>query len=408
MERTAMDFSTQESAELSEFRRAVGAWLDLHAPPEIRLPVEQALGSPAAAQWVRGFQRALAEQGWVAPSWPRTYGGGGLTPDHDRVVHEERAARSIPDLYHSNLYVARAVLAGGSAGQRRRFVRPLLRGDAVAWYAPSDSDLIADPDAATVQAERDGDVYIVSGAALLTGAFDRPGFLWVLAITDRAAPPPRRLSAFLVPAHLEGITLSPADRVFDGGEHLAMLADVAVPAEYRIGNEGEGQRIARQQYQPDADADRMVERQRMVVARLVQFVREVLKDRQPAARYQKVRQRVAEAYINVNVLRLLSLRNRWVRTQGQEATYQGIQYAVLARTMQSQLAETLLDTLGPHALVSDADLAPMGGSAETLERESLEGAGASLMVQQHLLAESLGMVSADGQRHPSVALDAEG
>lgn len=383
-----MDFETRDTQEIAKFRAAVRAWLDANAPEAVRLPYAQALGSGAVAAWVRGFQRDLADRGWAAPSWPQPYGGG-LSLDHDRAVREERSARTLPDLFDSNLHAARQILAGGDETQRARFLRPLLRGETIAWRSLADADLLIDPDAATVLADRDGDVYIVSGAAVFVGVWPQPGFLWTLAVTDREAARDRRLSAFLIPANLDGVDLGSADAMIAPDQHMVLLGEVAVPVEYRIGAEGEGAALARVTDQLDADANLALERQQAIVGQLLAYVRDTLKGTLPNARYRMVRERVAAAYINVHTLRVLSLRNRWARDQGAPPVHHGPQYAVVARLRQDELETTLLDTLGPFALLNSSKLSPFGSDATELPNTT--DTGAHSFLQTHLLAESLGL-----------------
>ncbi|MCX6022217.1 MAG: acyl-CoA dehydrogenase family protein [Chloroflexi bacterium] len=402
-----MDFSTHDTPEIAAFRQRAAAWIRQHAPQEVRLPPEQAPVSAAVRQWAPGFQRRLAAQGWAAPSWPLVYGGGGLTPAHDQAMQEELIAARVPDLYESNRQAARGVYAAGGEQQRLGFLPGLLCGEAVAWRSLADAALAVDPELATVRAERDGDVYLVSGAALFAGAPDEPRFLWTLAVTDPAAAPARRLSAFLIPATLDGITLTPADTVAGTPLYSVMLAEAAVPVGYRIGAEGDGQMIARRMRQPDADADRLLARQEAVVSLLAAHVRETFKGRVPARRYRKLREQVADAYIRVKELRALAMRNRWLRDEGRPAAAERAQYAVLARAGQDGLAETLLDTLGPFALVNNPEWAALGGEAEAMQRPDGADAGEPLL-DERMLAESLGLPTpqrepkpAEGQPSPS-------
>lgn len=388
-----MDFAVQQDPGMEGFRQEVSAWLDAHAPMGVRVPLEGALATPEVREWAGRFQRQLADLGWVVPSWPRAYGGGGLSPDHDMIVREELDSRSVPQLYETNRRVAAAILAWGSEQQRQRFLALLLRGDVTAWRPLADTEAVADPESVCTQAVKDGDVYFVSGAQVYFGEPKDPTYLWTLAVTDPDAPAHRRLGAFLIPADLPGITTIHLETVARGGQHSVTLERVPVPVEYRIGDENDGWAVAQSALETEVDADRSVREQQTLVAKLAQYCKETLRGSRPLSQYQEVQERVAEAYINTQVLRLVALRNKWIRSSGQKMTYQGAQYALLAKSMRLRLADTMLETMGPFALVSDREWAPMEGEAEGFQRTSLPGVnpGDSIVVQNLLIAHCLGL-----------------
>src|SRR5712691_9831268 len=112
-----MDFDDRYDAELEAFRRDVRNWLDANVPQYIQKPGD-GLSSSEVVEWHRYFQAQLADQGWVSPSWPLEYGGGGLTPTHDLIVQHELQAYNVPILYGSNRSVGSAILAWGAMSQK--------------------------------------------------------------------------------------------------------------------------------------------------------------------------------------------------------------------------------------------------------------------------------------------------
>ncbi|MBI4497267.1 MAG: acyl-CoA dehydrogenase family protein [Chloroflexi bacterium] len=387
-----MNFAVEDSPELAAFRRHVGAWLDAHVPPEVRMSRERARRAPQAREWVRGLQRQLADQGWAAPSWPQAYGGGGLSPAHDRVVREELDARQVPQLYEASLGVAAAILSCGSERQRQRLVRPLLRGESAAWRAVGEADAVADPETVTLQAVKDGDVYLVSGEEVCWGDPDGPTYLWVLAVTDPDAPARRRLSAFLIPVGLPGLASSDRATIAPGGQRTMALEQVAVPVEYRIGDEGDGWLVVQSAFPVDGDADRVLQEQQGFVGMLVRYCRERLQGRQPAYQYYETEERMAEAYIDAQVLRVLALRNRWRSSQSEATTYHGAQFVLLAQAMRERLATAMVEVMGPLALLDDPEWAPMHGEMEAWQRASLPGVspGERVAAQQRAINQALG------------------
>ena len=92
-----MSYSTQESRK--KFRQEVQAWLDEYAncPPELgEIPIEPDNMTYEMWQWARDFQRKLGTKGWLYPLWPKEYGGGGLTAEHDIIIKEELQNKKYP------------------------------------------------------------------------------------------------------------------------------------------------------------------------------------------------------------------------------------------------------------------------------------------------------------------------
>ena len=75
-----MDFEEVQSEEQRAFRWAVRAWLEQNTPSQIAVPAD---GSPLdldTQTTIKEFRRKLGGQGWLAPNYPKEYGGGGLSP----------------------------------------------------------------------------------------------------------------------------------------------------------------------------------------------------------------------------------------------------------------------------------------------------------------------------------------
>jgi alkylation response protein AidB-like acyl-CoA dehydrogenase len=388
-----VDFEFQPSQALEGFRREIRSWFDDNVPDGLPAHRPQDASSAVGPDRVRDLQRRLADMGWAVPSWPREFGGGGLTPDHDTVLREEMDASGIPPLFENNLQVATAVMAWGDDAQRARFLRPLLRGDFTAWRSAGEADAVSDPETVSTVAVKDGDDYIVSGEGLFYGDLGGPSHFWVLAVTNPEAPAHLRLSAFLVPANLLGLLVSEAETMAGGARQRAAMDGVRVSVDLRIGEEGVGWAVAQSSLETEADADREVREQRVLVAKLVGYTKNTLRGRQPLFQYKQVRQKVVESYIDAHVLRLLSLRNQWMRREGVQTTYHSAQYAIMAKGGKLKLASTMLETMGPYSLLSDHQWAPMNGEAEAFQRASLPGAkpGDSIVVQETLMGSRLGL-----------------
>ena len=84
-----MDFEYQYSEEQETFRREVRAWLDQNVPDDMTEPVDRNDLTDEQYAFARGLDRRLAAQGWLSPTMPTEYGGGGLSQEHAAIIAEE-------------------------------------------------------------------------------------------------------------------------------------------------------------------------------------------------------------------------------------------------------------------------------------------------------------------------------
>src|SRR3990170_634643 len=98
-----MDFELHYTGEQEEFRKGVQEWLKANLPRDMEPLVDPHHPTPEQYKWAREFRSKLGEKGWWAPTWPKEYGGGGLTLAHAVVLAEELAKYPIPEVYDIGL-----------------------------------------------------------------------------------------------------------------------------------------------------------------------------------------------------------------------------------------------------------------------------------------------------------------
>ena len=237
-----MDFSVSYTPEQQAFRAAARAWLEEFVPRDLIIPPD---GSPLDSdtqEKVRGFRLKLGEKGWLAPSWPREYGGGGLSPDFDIVLSEEMRRMQLPSMGDNSRWIP-AMMVWGTEEQKRRFVTPSLRGETITWQAFNEPD--SGSDFATVHTRavpEEGGYRITGEKAFITGRFD-PDNLITLAVTDPDRPARYNLGVFMVDARLSGVSIKTM-RLLMGSESRIYFDGVYVPEDCMIGPRFQGWEIA--------------------------------------------------------------------------------------------------------------------------------------------------------------------
>ena len=107
-----MDFRSPYTEQQQAFRLAARVWLSQHFPRDLKIPPDGSPLDDANQARVKEFRRKLGEKGWLAPSWPREYGGGGLTAGFDVVLMEEMRNLPLPSMGDNNRWVPAMMVWG--------------------------------------------------------------------------------------------------------------------------------------------------------------------------------------------------------------------------------------------------------------------------------------------------------
>ena len=230
---------------LETFRLYVRDWMSANAviPDEIRAPVKGQPLSPEMKQWVVEFRRKLGVQGWIAPNWPRRYGGGGLPGAYASVVQRELAKQSIPPIYVSIMHAA-ALRTFGTEEQKTTLLKSLLQGEITMCHAFNERTHGSDISANTTEAVRDGDDYIITGTKDYITSILPPDVVLTLAVTNPDAPRNQRMSMVAVDTDTDGVVIKPENLLLGGREHKFLYTEASVSREKLVGLEGQGIEIA--------------------------------------------------------------------------------------------------------------------------------------------------------------------
>src|SRR5688500_18683514 len=202
---------------------------------------------PEVRRAAAGWHQALSERGWVAPHWPKEYGGGGLTPMEQFVLNQELARAGAPHVGGSGVsMLGPTLIVHGTDQQRRRYLPPILSGE-VTW-AQGYSEPGAGSDLASLQtrAVRDGDDFVINGQKIWTSAAHTADAIFALVRTDPEAPKHRGISFLMIDdIKTPGISVRPLIDL--GGRHYfneVFFDNVRVPAANLVGEENRGWYVA--------------------------------------------------------------------------------------------------------------------------------------------------------------------
>lgn len=232
--------------ELAEFRAEVRAWCEANVPTGWR---EEMTGADDAAfvSFQRRWRETLRSAGYLAPHWPREYGGSEMSLPRQAVLAEELAHADAPRLalYQVAIYnAAPAIMHFGTEEQKRRFLPGIQHGD-IWCQGFSEPGAGSDLASLSTRAERRGHVYVVNGQKVWTSNAHHADWCFLLARTDPDAPKRHGISFLLMDMRTPGVEARPIRGAL-GDSHFCelFLDDVEIPVENLLGPENKGWQVA--------------------------------------------------------------------------------------------------------------------------------------------------------------------
>jgi acyl-CoA dehydrogenase len=268
------------------------------------------------------------EVGLMNPHVPEELGGSGLGGFEGVLIGEELCwgCSGIGTSIVANILGALPVLLAGTAEQRREWLPPLLEEPILCSFALTEPNAGSDVSGIQTTAVRIGDDYVVNGSKMFITNAGHASWVVVFASTDKDAGH-RGLSAFVVPTDLDGVVVEQhLDKMGQRATDTSALAfqDVKVPARNRLGEEGQGFKIAMQTLdntRPGTAAG-AVGVARAAFEHAVEYSKERVQFEQPIAMNQGVNFLVADMAAEIEAARLLVWQAAWLLDQGQRATLQ--------------------------------------------------------------------------------------
>ncbi|OSC38927.1 acyl-CoA dehydrogenase [Mycobacterium decipiens] len=236
-----MDVSYPPEAEA--FRQRIRAFLAGHLPSGWSGP--GALPPDERDAFARQWRRSVAACGLVAVSWPKRYGGGGLSPIDQVVLAEEFARAGAPERAENDLLgidlLGNTLIALGTQSQKERFLPRILTGEDRWCQGFSEPEAGSDLAAVRTRAVLDGDQWVINGQKTWTSAGPTANWIFLLARTDPHAPKHDGLSFLLVPMDQPGVVVRPiANAAGHSSFSEVFLTDACTAPDNVAGGVGKG------------------------------------------------------------------------------------------------------------------------------------------------------------------------
>jgi acyl-CoA dehydrogenase len=294
-------------------------------------------------------------------SIPEEYGGSALSIEDEALVLFEigRTSPAFRSTFGTNVGIgSQGLMIAGTAAQKARYLPGIASGEQIISFALTEPEAGSDSANVQTRAIRDGDVYVLNGTKRYITNANRAHLFTVMARTDPQVKGAAGVSAFIVERDLPGLSVGKPERKM--GQQGAQICDVIfddvrVPAANRIGEEGEGFKIAM----------KVLDRGRITIAALcvgaaerllcdcVAYANERRQFGQPIASFQLVQAMIADSKTEAMAARALTLEAARKADSGEAVTLEAAAAKLFASEMVGRVADRAVQIFGGAGYVAD-------------------------------------------------------
>jgi len=334
-----LNYSPEESA----FRDEVRAWIRENLSDDLRDKVLNY--RELSKDELLGWHKRLARKGWVAPFWPKEWGGTDWTVVQRYIFEEECSAAGTPIVVPFGVRMCAPVLLRfGTDAQKQRFLPRIYNGDDFWVQGYSEPGSGSDLASLKTRAVREGDSYVVTGQKIWTTLGHYGDWIFCLVRTDSKTEKRQDgISFLLVDMKTPGITVRPIILMDQGHEVNEVFFDeVRVPAENLVHEEGKGWTVAKYLLGYERMGTGNIAGSKRELARLKKMAGPLLDD--PRFRDRLTRVEVELMALEITNMRFLD-QLRGGRAPGAEVSLLKIK----GTEIQQAITELMMQTAGPFA-----------------------------------------------------------
>jgi alkylation response protein AidB-like acyl-CoA dehydrogenase len=232
----------RDTPQEAQFRNEVRTWLEANLSHALRGRTTR----PHPDE-LMPFYHTLSRKGWIAPHWPKKYGGMGATLNEQIIMAEEMAHVGAPNLPVQGLnHIGPILMEFGNDAQKAKHLPPIIEGSVIWAQGYSEPGAGSDLASLSTRAVPQGDHFVVNGQKIWTTWAHHSDWIYALVRTDPEAQPRHAgISFLLIDLHSPGIKVRPIKTIAGDDEFAEVFFDsVVVPAENLVGKLNEGWRIA--------------------------------------------------------------------------------------------------------------------------------------------------------------------
>jgi alkylation response protein AidB-like acyl-CoA dehydrogenase len=387
-----MDFRFTQDEEA--FRQEVRRWLKQEIPQRW-IDLDPGIWEETEESWAlaREFQRKLGQKGWLAPAYPKEYGGLELSHMKRLILSEELAYNRSPMSIEEEItvnWVGPAIMLFGTVEQKKEYLPKIARGDIVLCLGYSEPNAGSDLASLQTRAVEVGDEYVINGQKTWCSYGHLADYCWLAARTDPDASRHEGITIFIVDMKTPGITVRPLINILDRHSfNEVFFDDVHIPGENLVGQKNKGWYQLVMALDFERSSIGYAAGNQRIIEELIKYVKATTRNGEPLANDPLIRNELAQLVVENEVARMMAYRIAWMSSKGLHPSYEASMSMVFVSEVVRRIANAGMRILGHYGeLDRDSKWAVMNAQIMRMCLSSLSigVGGGSNEIQRNIIA----------------------
>ena len=387
-----MDFRFTE--EEVAFKAEVHRWLKQEIPRRWT-ELDPGIWEETEESWSisRQFQHKLGQKGWLAPAYPKEYGGLELSHMKRLMLAEELAYNRAPISVEVEItvnWVAPTIILFGDERQKKEYGTRVAKGEIIFCIGYSEPNAGSDLAALQTHAVKVGDEYIINGQKIWCSYAHLADYCWLAVRTDPNVSKHKGISMFIVDMKTPGITVRPLINILNHHSfNEVFFDDVRIPRDNLVGQENNGWYQLVIALDLERSSIGTAAAQQRIIEELVRYAKETRRNGKPIANDPLLRNQLAEMAVENEILRMMCYRIAWMYTKGIHPSYESSMTMVFSSELMRRLANVGMHIMGHYGeLDRDSKWAPLNARIMRMYLSSISigVGGGSNEIQRNIIA----------------------
>ena len=387
-----MDFRFTEDEEA--FRLEVRQWLE-HEIPQRWIELDPGIWEETEDSWAlaREFQRKLGQKSWLAPAYPKEYGGLELSHMKRLILSEELAYNRAPLSIEVEItlnWVGPSIMLFGTEKQKKEYLTRMAKGDVIFCLGYSEPNAGSDLASLQTRAVEVGDEYVINGQKTWCSYGHLADYCWLAARTDPTASRHEGISIFIVDMKTPGIAVRPLINVLNRHSfNEVFFDDVHIPKGNLVGQKNKGWYQLVMALDFERSSIGYAAGNQRIIEELIKYVKETRRNGKPLANNPLIRNELAQLVVENEVARMMAYRIAWMFSKGLHPSHESSMSMVLISEVMRRTANAGMRILGHYGeLDRDSKWAVMNARIMRMCLSSLSigVGGGSNEIQRNIIA----------------------
>jgi len=357
----------KDTPEQAAWRAEVQRFVDQHLPPALREDARYAgslgglhrgtLTTDQRRELTAKWRRAVLDRGWIAPAWPKEYGGADMSPIQQFILREVFSESQAPSVGVPD--VGSTILVHGSDELKKRYLPGLVEGKEQWCQGYSEPSSGSDLASIQTRAIRDGDDFVINGQKIWTSGAATADMMFALVRTDPDAPKHRGITYLLLDMKSPGISVRPLGQMTGARQfNEVFFEDVRVPVRNAVGEINRGWYVGATHLDFERSSIGLAvgfKHRMQNLLDLVKAERDATSGRTTLGRSSATRAALAERAIEADVARNFSNRIITLQNRGVIPNYEASVQKLFSSELHQRLSNTAVKALGLYGGLYDED-----------------------------------------------------